>query len=47
MNRDQGNHLVTRFAFDRHTKPPRRKSRMDVKATLIIEPNALSIETDR
>ena len=47
MNSDQGNHLVTWFAFDRHTKPPRRKSRMDLKAALIIEPNALSIETDR
>ena len=47
MNRDQGNHLVAWFALGRHTKLPRSKSRMDVKAALIIEPNALSIETDR
>ncbi len=47
MNRDQGNILVTWFASDRHAKPPRLGSRMDVQAALIIEPNQLRIETDR
>jgi hypothetical protein len=47
MNRDQGNKLVSWFASDRNAKPPRLVSRMNVQAALIIEPNALSIETDR
>jgi hypothetical protein len=47
MNRDQGDILVTWFVIDRNDKPPRLVSRMDVQAALIIEPNALSIETYR
>ena len=47
MNGDQGNNLVTWLASDQNAKSPRLVSRMDMKAALIIEPNALSIETDR
>jgi hypothetical protein len=47
MNGDQDNNLVTWLASDRNAKSPRLVSRMDVQAALIIEPNALSIETDR
>ncbi|ABI46707.1 hypothetical protein sync_0947 [Synechococcus sp. CC9311] len=35
------------FASDRNAKGPRPGSRVEVQAALIIEPNSLSIETDR
>ena len=46
-SREQRIHLLTWFASNRKAKGPESGSRTDVEPTLIIEPNALSIETDK